>query len=190
LKKENHTDEQDLIRNLKKGSYGAFNAIYRLYAKRLFAYCLSFTKSPEEAEEIVQDVFVKLWVNRAAIRQDETLKSLFFIMARHQLINAYRSGLNRPVCDAFGGCEETAAAADVHQGLEYEEFVGEVLEALKKLPPTQQKVVSLSRMEDLSNGEIARMLSLSEQTVKNQLSLGLKKLKEMLKGSVLLWFVW
>jgi RNA polymerase sigma-70 factor (ECF subfamily) len=188
LEKES-VSEQDLIRGLKEGSHQAFDGIYRLYAKRLYAYCLSFTKSQEEAEDMVQDVFVKLWINRASIRQDETLRSLFFIMAKHRLINAYRATLNHPLYEEFVHCREVVSADDTHQRLEYEEFVGQFERALAKLPPTQQNVVRLSRIEDLSNREVAEKLSLSEQTVKNQLSLGLKTLREMLGRVCLAWLM-
>ncbi|MDR2811294.1 MAG: RNA polymerase sigma-70 factor [Tannerellaceae bacterium] len=189
LRKDNHTDEQGLIYDLKRGSYQAFNEIYRLYAKRLYVYCLSFTKSPEEAEEIVQDVFVKIWINRASIRQDETLRSLFFIMAKHQLINAYRAKLNHPMYEEFVNCKEESSPPDVHRKLEYEEFLRRFRSALEKLPPTQQNVIRLSKMEDMSNKEIAGELRLSEQTVKNQLSLGLKTLKEILNKTAFVWLM-
>jgi RNA polymerase sigma-70 factor (ECF subfamily) len=72
----NANTETVLILQLKEGSSKAFDNIYRMYAKRLYAYCLQFTKSPEDSEEIVQNVFVKLWTNRKRIRQEDTLPSL------------------------------------------------------------------------------------------------------------------
>ena len=62
-----------------------------MYARRLLAYCKQYTKSLEDAEEIVQDVFVRLWSNRARIHQEETLRSLLFTMSKNQLVNAYRT---------------------------------------------------------------------------------------------------
>jgi len=97
LEKQINITEKNLIRELKNGSSRAFDKIYQMYSKRLYAYSVQFTKSSEEAEEIIQDVFVKLWQNRANIRQEETLRSLLFIMAKHHLINAYHSKVNHPV---------------------------------------------------------------------------------------------
>lgn len=93
--------EQYLIHDLKRGSHKAFDKIYQMYSKRLYAYSLQFTKSSEESEEIVQEVFVKLWSNRINIRQDETLRSLLFIMAKHRLINAYRQKINHPIYEEY-----------------------------------------------------------------------------------------
>ena len=173
-------NESMLIYALKEGSGKAFDSIYRLYAKRLFAYCMQFTKSQEESEEIVQDVFTKLWTNRSKIRQEETLRSLLFIMAKHQLINAFRSKVNQPEYEEFVQYKNEPAVDDASQQLEYEEFVKKFRTVLKTLPETQQKVITLSKMKQLTNKEIADKLFLSEQTVKNQLSLGLKALKERL----------
>lgn len=172
--------EEDLIRNLKRGSRKAFDDIYWLYSKRLFVYCLRFTKSAEDAEEIVQDVFVRLWMNRENIHQEETLRSLLFIIARHRLINVYRSTVNSPGYEDYVNYQEYLSINNTSAHIEYEEFVKGLKYALRKLPATQQKVIELSRIQGKSNKEVADELLLSEQTVKNQLSLGLKALRGIL----------
>jgi RNA polymerase sigma-70 factor (ECF subfamily) len=180
--------EQALIRELKQGSQKAFNDIYKMYVKRLFAYCLQYTKLAEDAEEIVQDVFIRLWTNRENIRQEESLCALLFIMAKHRLINAYRSTANSPVYEDYVNYQEKLAADDAGLQIEYKDFVARLRKAIRQLPLTQQKVIELSRLEGLSNVEIAEKMSLSRQTVKNQLSLGLKSLREMLdKIRILSW---
>ena len=88
---ERDSIEQNLIYLLKGGSIDAFDKIYQMYSKRLYSYSIQYTKSSEDAEEIVQDVFVQLWQNREKIRQSDTLQALLFIIAKHHLINAYRS---------------------------------------------------------------------------------------------------
>ncbi len=185
---EEHTEntEHDLIQDLKRGSHKAFDRIYRMYSKRLYAYSLQFTKSPEESEEIVQEVFIKLWSDRLKIKQDETLRSLLFIMAKHRLINAWRFKVNHPVYEDYVNYLNVLSTEDAHKKLEYNEFLGRFRQIMKMLPLTQQKVIHLSRIKQLSNKEIAEALSLSEQTVKNQLSLGLKALKEKLNKVLLL----
>lgn len=180
--------EQELIHGLKKGSQKDFDEIYRLYSKRLFAYCLRFTKSEENAEEIVQDVFVRLWVNRETIRQEETLRSLLFIMAKHRLINAYRSMVNSPVYEDYLDYQERLADGQSARSLEYKEFAEGLKKVIGRLPATQRKVIGLSRIQGKTNKEIAEELSLSEQTVKNQLSLALKTLRQDLE-KLLVW-IW
>lgn len=172
--------EHVLIAELKRGSKKAFDKIYSLYAGRLFSYCVKFTKNREDAEEIVQDVFIALWNNRETIRKEKTLNSLLFSISRYRVINAYRSSLNTPVYEDYVKYQDEIYIKDNFSRLEYEEFVKSIKVAIQKLPPTQQRVITLSRFSQLSNKEIAEELSLSEQTVKNQLSVGLKALRRLL----------
>jgi len=172
--------EAHLIQDLKSGSSKAFDRIYQLYAKRLYAFSLQFTKSSEDSEEIIQDVFVKLWQNREKIKQEDTLRSLLFIMTKHQAINAFHSKVNDPIYEDYVDYRNELSVPDAGQQIEYEEFAKKFTNTLSKLPPTQQKVVHFAKIEQFSNREIAEKLSLSEQTIKNQLSMGLKELKKML----------
>lgn len=188
---DKHIEEKEalLIHSLKNGSHEAFDKIYQMYAKRLYAYSLQFNKSPEESEEIVQEVFIKLWTNREKIRQEETLSSLLFIMAKHHLINAFRARLNHPSYEEYINYKDIVLVNDTHCQLEYQEFKKELKRALQTLPATQQNVITLSKIQQLSNKEIAEKLLLSEQTVKNQLSAGLKSLRQKLGNQYILYLL-
>lgn len=177
---KNNINESELIHALKQGSRNAFNTIYSMYSKRLYAYCLQLTKSKEDSEEIVQDVFVRLWTNREKIKNEETVRSLLYIMAKHRFLDVYHSTVNSPVYEEYVNYCDIQSTEKADQSLEYSEFEKMICTCLDKLPVTQQKVVKLSKLEDLSNNEIVERLSLSEQTVKNQLSLGLKILRNEL----------
>ena len=182
--------ESKLIHKLKKGSMKAFDTIYNMYVKQLYTYCFQYTKSKEDAEEIVQDVFVRLWINRKNIRQEETLRSLLFIMSKHHLINAYRTHINSLMYEDYVKYQDNIPAESQGCPIEYNEFVKQLKTALHNLSDTQQQVIEMSKLKHLTNKEIALELELSEQTVKNKLSLGLKKLREELKNiSVLFWLL-
>ena len=140
----------------------------------------NLVRMQEDAEEIVQDVFVALWNSRETIRQEETLHSLLFTISKHRVINAYRSTLNSPVYEDYVDYQNELSAGEDCDRVEYEQYVKIVKDAIRRLPSTQQRVITLSRFSQLSNKEIAERLSLSEQTVKNQLSVGLKTLRELL----------
>lgn len=178
--------EEYLILQLKKGSFDAFDKIYQMYAKRLYAYCLQFTKSSRDSEEIIQDVFIKLWTSREYIRQEVTLQSLLFIIAKHHIINAFRSKIKQPIYEEYINYKETLSENDPSQRLEYQDFVRKFEKAIQKLPVTQREIIILSKIEGLSNKEVAEKLTLSEQTVKNSLSVGLKRLKVELNNVYIL----
>jgi len=94
--------------------------------------------------------------------------------------------VNHPIYEEYVNNMDFLSEENAYSRLEYDEFVQKLYAAMKKLPLTQQKVITLSRMQQLSNKEVAEELSLSEQTVKNQLSLGLKTLRDLLNKVALL----
>lgn len=181
--------EPGYIRDLKNNSIRAFDRIYQMYAKRLYAFCLQYTRAKEDAEEIVEDTFVWLWNNRQRIRQEETLKSLLFIKTKHSLINAYRATVNSPIYEDYVAYQDQLSDGNEEQPLEYDDFLRQVKRMLDTLPATQKQVIELTKMEQLTSQEIAKRLGLSEQTVKNQLSLGLKRMRELLKVTPILYYL-
>jgi RNA polymerase sigma-70 factor (ECF subfamily) len=170
--------ETYLIKALKQGSVEAFENIYNMYAARLYAFCYSYTKSRETSEDIVQDVFMKLWNKREEIRQEESLKALLFVMVKNGALNAMTAVVNSSKFEDYVRYCDTIPNGPQHDSLEYSEFLHEVKSAISTLPTTQRKVVELSKLSLFSNREIAEKLGLSEQTVKNSLSLGLKTVRK------------
>jgi RNA polymerase sigma-70 factor (ECF subfamily) len=177
-------NEKELIILLKKGSQKAFDSLYQMYSKRLYAYCYQYTKSREETEEIVQDVFMKLWMNKSTIHQEDTVKYLLFAIAKNHLINAYKSHLNSFVFEEYVDYynREEFSINDTSHGVEQEDFYKLLRKAMTHLSETQQQIVDYCKLQQLSNRETAERLSLKEQTVKNQLSLALKILREQLSN--------
>lgn len=176
-------DEHTLITNLIGGSYNAFEDIYNLYVKRLYSFVYSYLHSRQATEDVVQDIFIKLWQNRQMIRQTSSLKALLFTTGRNIIISAYRKKVNMPAFEDYMAYANSVDATNGSTyGLEYEEFYEQVTHAMSRLPMRQQQIIKMSRLDRLRNKEIAERLGLSEQTVKNQLSLGLKAIKAALKA--------
>lgn len=174
--------EKKYILDLKKGSYRAFDALYTMYAHRLYAFSLKLTKSSSDAKEIVQDSFVKLWLNRENIIPEESFQSYLFTIARNTFLNKMRTLINAPVfVDYLEYMNEKGMSEDTTtQLLDFDEFRLKLETAKKSLSETQLKVFELSKEWALSHSEIAQQLNLSEQTIRNQLSLALKILREKL----------
>lgn len=177
------TKEEALIRLLKQDSQWAFNHLYQLYAHRLLAFAMEYCHQHETAEEIVQDTFIWIWNHRHDIKQEKTLFNLIFIKTRHLLINAYRATVNSPRFEDYVEYSNRLGTEHVDSQLEYDEFVRIIEQGLKQLPPTQQRVIRLSRLEQKSIKEIAASLNMKEQNVRNQLSLGLKQLMSLISRS-------
>lgn len=89
------------IKLFKSGSTKAFEALYALYHSRLYGYCLQWTKSQDDSQEIVQDVFTKLWLNREDIKEESTLLFYIFKTTKNELINRYRRNLQSPIFEEY-----------------------------------------------------------------------------------------
>ena len=187
---QNEYIEQRYIRELKADSRKAFNALYRMYCARLYAFAYQYTKSREDAEEIVQDTFTKLWMYRASIRQEESLTRFLFQITKNLLINRFHSVVNSPLFEEFvTECHEAASTEkeSASSRLEFEEFREMLLSVIRQLPATQQKIVHCRLFDELTPPETAQKLQLSEQTVRNQFSMALKHLRQFLLAKNLAW---
>lgn len=180
--------EAELIQLLRNDSMKAFDEIYELYARRLYAFCLKYTKQKETAEEIMEDAFIWLWDHRKELEASTSIKPILFLRTKHYLINAYRKTANSPTYEDYMDYLDHHAGESTDSALEYDDFLRIVKQMLDKLPKAQQEIIRLSKLEMLNNQEIAQRLNYSEQTVKNQLSLGLKQLRQMLSNKTnLVW---
>lgn len=178
-------NEAELIRELKLGSQKAFDIIYKMYFRRLYTYCFKFVKSEEDAEEIVQDVFLRLWKMRMEIRQEETLQSLLFIISKSYLIKAFHRRINSQIFEDYIEYKERLSSDEETDSIiEYEEYLKMIKNELGKLSKTQRKVIELAKIQQYSISDTAKCLSLSEQTVRNQLSIGLRTLKLLMSKNV------
>lgn len=175
--------EKEYILELNQGSYRAFDALYALYAKRLYGYALKLTKSHQDAEEIVQDTFVKLWLNREYVLPNESFQSYLFTISKNTLLNKLRSVINAPVFVDYldFANEQGISENNITYELDLKDFQKKVNEAKQSLSDTQLKVFELIKELGCNNAEAALRLNLSEQTIKNQLSIALKILRKKLQ---------
>lgn len=180
-------NEKELLRRIAGGDEAAFRIIFDLYRQRLFAFAWQISHSTVEAEEIVQDIFMKLWENRQAMAEVEYPRKYIYTMARNRAVDL----LGKIARDHK---LRTAAWVNLSQDRNItEELLNEkesrelISEAVASLPEKKQAIFRLSRQEGLSHQEIAREMSLSVQTVKNILTEILKHIKaHLLRHSELL----
>lgn len=174
------TPDSLLIAGLARGDRAAFDAIYYKYVRQLMAYAQSYLRVLQDSEEVVEDVFISLWRTRSSIRSTESLRPLLFISARNRILSALRKRINSGIYEEFVTHRHELSGEDTP--LEYDEFERMVMDCVDSLPSTQRRVVRMSRFDNLSNREIADALNLSEQTVRNALSQGLKTLQLKIKA--------
>ena len=161
---------------IRGGDVDAFEALYRKYWQRLYAFAFRYVRSKEDAEEVVQDVFCRIWRGRADWVPAGAVRNYVYCAVR----NAARDRLERAaVARRWGGpVGQVATAAAIQSELEAAELVAAVQRALDELPPKRSAVCKLRLIDELSYGQIADRLGIREKTVETQLARGLKFLRE------------
>ena len=174
-------EEELLLKEVSNGNEKAFRTLYDAYFNHLSAYIFKLCKSEIATEEIVQDIFVKIWVNRAAFGHVDTPEAYIFSMARNKTIDYLRRLAKES--NLIGVLEEQIAASnnDIEEKLNAEELRRLIEEALEQLSLQKRKIFQLSRNEGLSHDEIAEVMHLSKSTVKNHLSETLQHVREHLR---------
>jgi RNA polymerase sigma-70 factor (family 1) len=167
---EAHLDrETNLLLSAAQGSQAAFVTLFHRHKHKLYSYTLRLTQSEMLAEDVVQDVFMKLWTDRAAMASIDNFGNYIFRMAKNQVLNHFKrvahemaivSEMFREGDHAGNNAQEMLAAREVEQVLQ------SVVEAL---PPQQKAIYRLSRDEGKSHEEIAGLLKISPNTVKNHM---------------------
>lgn len=177
-------NEQDLLDRLSTGDQRAFTALFDAYYKQLGAYVFQLTESLPVTEEIVQDVFIKIWVKKETIAEVKSFKNYLFILCRNQTFDALRKKAKQHVfqqkLEQFlkeeSELAELSSPADV-----YREWIDQ---AVAKLPPQQQKVYILSRYERLKHEEISAKLQLSTETVKKHVQHAVRFIQHDLRSRI------
>jgi RNA polymerase sigma-70 factor (ECF subfamily) len=176
-------DEKDLFYRLSQNDKGAFTLIFDHYEPRIYPFLLRITKSETAAEEIVQEVFIKLWTLRAEADKIENPRSYIFRMATNKAVSHLRS-LSKTTKLMQHVAGNTATARNITQeNIDYKQTEDIINKLADQLPTQQQKVYKLSRQQGMSNEEIAGQLHISPSTVKNHLTEALRFIRERLQQS-------
>lgn len=161
--------EADWILALKEGNLWAFNELFERYGKRLYRFAMGYLKSSENAEEIVQDVFLKIWKNREKLSDQKSFESYLFTIAKNAILNTIRKSKYEK---AYLNYLKIHAGEDVllDDELNFNELEKAYKEGIEKLSPRRKEIFIMSRELSLSNAEIAEKMNISIKTVENQMT--------------------
>ncbi|HBL74644.1 MAG TPA: RNA polymerase sigma-70 factor [Prolixibacteraceae bacterium] len=180
--------EQELLRSVVKGNKKGFEILFRTYYKRLCAYAVSFVSQNDLAEDIVTDVFLKLWEKRETLNIPESVSSYLFQSVKNSCINYLNREKNRKntISENEINLLNLKIKYPVSDKYPLTDLIGQELEEkirteIEKLPEQCREIFYLSRFEELSHKEIAEKLGISENTVKVQIYRALIKLRTGLK---------
>lgn len=173
------TSDSELIVCLKTGDILSFDKLFSKYSERLFFFSKKILKNHEDAEEIVQDVFLKIWEHRADIDEARSFKSYIFTLAYHNIITKLRS---RNLHTRYAGISlsNSEISNETEAQIIYSDLEKLSNKIIDQMPPKRKQIYLLSRAEGISNLEIAERLNISKNTVENQLTDALKFIRKKL----------
>ncbi|MBL7972615.1 MAG: RNA polymerase sigma-70 factor [Prolixibacteraceae bacterium] len=172
--------DKEYVECLKKDDFVAFDALFRKYSKKLYAFSLSITRDSFAAEEITQLVFLKVWEKRTLIDQHLSFKSFLFSITYNETISWLRKEKSEKRRISEFIRTSGSLTNETEQTIEFKDIVGFAAQLIDELPEKRKQIFILSREQGFSNKEIALKLGVSVKTVENQMTAALKYLRERL----------
>ena len=182
-------DDSFLVKELASGNILAFNALFRKYGTRLYRFANGYLKSQEEAEELVQEVFTRIWEKRDDLKEELSFKSYLFTIAFNLIRKHFKTKVRISEYLKKGLSDLDSATTDK---VDYNSLNQYINELVNQLPDRRRIIFIKSRFEGLSIREIAEELKISHKTVENQLTAALKFIRTNLNKDgilALLFFV-
>lgn len=175
------------LKALREGDEKAFEKIYLNYYKKTLYFITGLVKSEDDAKELTQEVFIKLWTNRETLDPERSVHSYMYTIARNAAFNFLKHKLVE-----INYMNEYAAQnieTETSDEILFAKEMALLIEmSVSKMPAQRRKIYQMSRNEGLNNEEIATRLQISKKTVENQLSLALRELKRVIAGMIILFF--
>ena len=175
-----YTSEKELLEDFLKGEEQACAQVYNRYFSRICLYASSFVDETKEAEDIAEEGFIRLWQGKRNFESLAHLKAALYQTTR-------RVGLNHQTARQRRVNRVAVYAAQQHQDqnshlqeIVYAEAMAELYDAVQKLPPKAREIIQLTYLEGNSNQEVADLLNINIQTVKNQKMRALSLLRQYL----------
>ena len=173
-------EEQKVLQLLAQGSEYAFTQIFDHYRGNVYTTSVKFLKSPVLAEEIVQDVFLKIWLKRSTMNEIRNFEGYLYLITRNLIFDRIKKiALDTRLVKEISKKQITVNDTDhLVQQHQYQDILNK---AIDQLPPQQKQVYCLSKVSGLSRDEIADQMHISPLTVKTHLSKALQSIREQLK---------
>ena len=173
--------EKELLLQVARGDEHAFSELFNTYHQHLGTHIYRITESVELAEEVVQDTFLKIWLNRSALASVQNFKAYLFVISKNHALNCLRKLAKERI--AQKSIEDSAVALEIPNIVDNNDYYNLLDEAIDHLPPQQQKVYLLSRHDRLKYDEIANKMGLSRETVKKYMQVATHSIINFLQSN-------
>lgn len=181
MKSFENISDSDLAGKIKSGEKNAYQVLFERYAPRIYQFSFTYLKNQADAEELVQDVFLKIWEKRENIDQSKNLKAFIFKVAVNTIYDFIRHKNIENAFNDFVKLNSETGSNNTWHSVIYDDLFENLQKLVLQLPIQQQRIFKMSREEGLDNDEIAQKLNLSKRTVENHLYRALTFLKAHFK---------
>lgn len=177
--------DTELIKLIKSGDHAAYTQIFERYWAVLLQHGAKMLKNEEEAVDLVQDIFINLWVRHTELDIRVSISSYLYTSVRNRIISKIRhTKVHEGYLDSLTQLINHGELITDNQ-IRFRELAAQITKEVALLPPGQRNVFELSRNEGLSHAQIAELLHISDETVKKQIHKALKTLKIKLDAFLL-----
>jgi RNA polymerase sigma-70 factor (ECF subfamily) len=171
--------DQDLWLKIRSGDRESFASLFNNYYQQLYQFAGRFVQDTQTAENIVQDLFVKLWIDKDKIQIKSALKSYLYTATKNRSLTTRKRALNQIPSEKHSSQEQETAGSPEDDYILNETYLA-VQKAVANLPERCRLVYQMKRFDNLHYSEISEILNISVNTVKTQLQRALKSLEKQL----------
>jgi len=162
----------------------AYEELFHYFYPSLYQFALSFVKTGQLAEEVVSDVFIRIWQKRSALTRIHDLKLYLFISTKNTALNYLRQQKRHTLLPDDYRVQLRSVYFDPEELLITAEMVSRIQQAINQLPPRCQLIFKLIKDDGLKYKEVAELLNLSLKTIENQMTLALRKIGSAIRFDI------
>ena len=178
--------ERELVIKLKGGDKESFSLLFEQYYPLFLSFTRRLLRNDAACEDVVQNVFLRLWVHKEHLDPDASLKNYLLVSVRNEIYCYLRSSFNSKREDEYGISELQDRKYDGHDDVFAKETQERIVNIVAQMPEKRRQVIQLSRNRNMTNAQIAQDLGISVRTVEKHIQLALEEIRGKLGLSILL----
>ena len=181
--------EKELLSQVREGDVTSFERIYKSYSPKLYGSIFRIVKSVPVTEELLQDVFQRVWEHRTTIDVNLSFKSYLFTIARNLVYDYFNKASRQKLMERYLQAKEMSSSDVFRNQLEEKESEQLLEKAIHQLPPQRRLVYTLCKIEGRSYDEVSRTLGISVSTISDHMVKAAKSIKAYYLSRALLYFI-
>ena len=186
MNKEKAFDIPLAVSRLREGDEKAFSQVFEFFGPMFFNTSKKMNRSSEDAEEIVQEVFLILWKNRQNLNSELSFNAYLLSILKSLIIKNSKKEARRIAYEVYAISNQETETNETELQIEYSEFERISISEIEKLPKTQKEIFKMKNYENLHSGEIAEKLGISKRTVESHIYVATKSIKNKLQKKYLI----